>query len=204
MKMKKIIVVILIIFFAIHAQSQEDSKTFDFKLFPSIHFGFFNPEDINQLISDDLSNYSIEFGTTDLIMNFNIGLGASLRFFNLFEVQPVFEYSIAPKIVSGADKNYSYNKMSGGLIGNILIPMSSSKKHSILIGVGALYNQMSFEDFSGSGFNPRVQAGISLNNNKFNPQVILSYDFAKATADENENFILDYRSFRVGVNLCLK
>lgn len=200
--MKKIIIALICLSASFQSFSQEEVKTFDFKFFPSIHFGFFNPEDVNQFIANDLSNYTIEFGTTDLVMNFNLGLGASLRFFNLFEVQPIFEYSIAPKMVSGAEHNYSFNKMSGGIIGNILIPFSSSRKHSLLIGAGGLFNQMSFEDFSGSSFNPRVQAGISLNNSKFNPQVILAYDFAKAKADENENFELDYRSFRIGVNLC--
>jgi hypothetical protein len=199
--MKKIAIFLLIIFISVQAKSQDESSSFDFKFFPSIHFGFFNPSDVNAYIENDLSEYSIEFGTTDLVMNFNIGLGASLRFFSLFEIQPVFEYSIAPKIISGADESYSFTKMSGGVIANFLIPLSDSKKHSVVIGAGMLFNQMNFEEFSGTSFNPRFQAGISLNNRKFNPQIILAYDLAKANDSDFEDFELDYSSVRIGVNL---
>jgi len=201
--MKRLSIILLIVFASIQAKSQDESSTFDFKFFPSIHFGFFNPSDVNTYIENDLSAYSIEFGTTDLVMNFNIGLGASLRFFELFEIQPVFEYSIAPKIISGADKSYSFTKMSGGVIANLLIPLSDSKKHSIIIGAGMLFNQINFEDFSGSSFNPRFQAGMSLNNKKFNPQLIIAYDMAKANDSEIKYFELDYSSVRIGVNLNL-
>ncbi len=196
MKKVKLLVIALVITSTVSAQG-----IFEFKVFPEIHFGFFNPEDVNAYIENDLSNYSIVAGTSDMILNFNLGLGFGLRFFNLVEAQPIFEYSIAPKIISGADHNYSYSKFSGGMMANFLIPMSPTKKNSIIIGAGLFYNSMTFEDFSGSSMNPRFQTGISLNNNRFNPQVILAYDMAKATDDEFEGFELDYSSFRIGVNL---
>ena len=56
--------------------------------YPSIYFGFFNSDDLNEYISNDLSNYTITCGTTDLIMNFNIGAGVGFRFLNLVEIQP--------------------------------------------------------------------------------------------------------------------
>ena len=63
------------------------------------------------------------------------------------------------------------------------------------------YNSLSFEEFSGNTIDPRFQVGFSMNNNKFNPQVILAVDLAKTEADESEAFELDYSSVRFGVNL---
>jgi len=193
-------ITLLIIAFAI-TTSVSAQSIFEFKFFPEIHFGFFNPNDVNNYIENDLSGYSIVAGTSDMVLNFNLGLGMGFRFFNLIEAQPIFEYSIAPKIISGADHNYTYSKFSGGVMANFLIPMSPTKKNSIIVGAGLFYNSMTFEDFTGSSMNPRFQTGISLNNNKFNPQVILAYDMAKANDDEFEGFELDYSSVRIGVNL---
>ena len=199
--MRKIIILLLSFLISINIIAQEESKSFQVKFFPSIHFGFFNPEDVNSRIADDLSGYTITGGTSDLILSFNLGLGVGFRFANIFEVQPIVEYSIAPKIIANIDKNYSFSKLSGGLMANLLIPIAANRKHSIIVGGGMLYNSMSFENYSGSSINPRFQIGLSMNNNKFNPQILLSADFAKTTAKENENFELDYTSFRIGVNL---
>ena len=198
--MKKIITLLICLtFLSFKSFSQDEAPVFQFKFFPAIHIGFFNPTDVNEYISEDLSEYTISFGTTDMVMNFNIDLGFSFRFFNLFELQPIFEYSISPKLISGADENYVFSKYSGGLIGNFLIPVAQNRKHSIIVGGGMLYNNMTFKEFNGSSINPRFQAGFSMNNNKFNPQIILAMDMAKATTDY---FTLDYSSFRLGVNLC--
>lgn len=204
LKMKKIITLLVFVALTTELFAQDELKPFNFKFFPSIHVGFFDPSDVNNYISEDLSEYTITFGTTDMIMNFTLGIGSSFRFFNLFELQPVAEYSISPKIISGADESYTFSKFSGGLIGNFLIPVAKNRKHSILIGGGMIYNNLSFKEFNGSSLNPRFQAGFSLNNNKFNPQIILSIDMAKTTDNSNEiqSFNLDYSSFRIGVNLC--
>lgn len=198
--MWKFILFIIGILLIVEVSAQDAPKTFEFNFYPSIHFGFFSPDDVNQYIYDDLSNYTITFGTTDLIINFNVGAGFGFRFFNLVEIQPQFEYSIAPKVISGAD-SYSFTKFAGGMMGNFMIPILQNRKSSIIVGVGMFYNNMSFEEYSGSSVNPRVQTGLSLNNNRFNPQIILAYDLAKTTADDAEYFELDYSSFRVGVNL---
>ena len=159
-----------------------------------------NSDDVNEYIADDLSNYTITYGTTDLVMNFNIGVGFGFRILNLVEVQPCFEYSIAPKIISGAD-SYSFTKFSGGMLANFMIPIAPNRRSSILVGGGVMYNNMSFKEYSGSSVNPRIQAGISLHNNGFNPQIIFAYDLAKTFADNAEYFELDYSSFRIGINL---
>ena len=197
--MRKITVLIAVLVLSLNLSAQD---IFEFKFFPSVNFGFFlNPEDVNNYIANDLSSYSIEFGTTDIIMSFNLGIGGTFRFFKLFEVQPLLEYSFAPKIISGADEDYSFNKFSGGMMANFLVPLTPTKNNSIIIGAGILYNSMTFEESSGSSVNPRFQTGVSLNNSRFNPQVILSYDLANATDDEYEGFDLNYSSIRIGVNL---
>ncbi|MCK5028529.1 MAG: hypothetical protein KAR57_02775 [Bacteroidales bacterium] len=198
--MRKFTLLLIGLVFTMQLSAQDSPKTFEFNFYPSIHFGFFSPEDVNQYIADDLSSYTVTFGTTDLIMNFNIGAGLGFRFLNLVEIQPQVEYSIAPKVISGAN-SYSYSKFSGGMMANFMIPIAPNRKSSIIVGGGMFYNTMSFEEYSGSSMNPRVQAGLSLNNNRFNPQIIFAYDLAKATVDEAEYFELDYSSFRIGVNL---
>ena len=134
-------------------------------------------------------------------MSFNLGLGFGFRFGDLFEIQPMGEYSIAPKIISGADKDYTFSKYSGGLMANFLIPIASERRNSIIIGGGMFYNKLTFEEFSGNSINPRFQTGFSLNNDKFNPQILLTVDLAKANDESYENFELNYSSFRIGVNL---
>jgi len=197
--MRKTLLIVLTYFIFTSVSAQD---VFEFKFFPSIHFGFFlGPDDVNTYIANDLSSYSIEFGTTDIIMSFNLGIGGSFRFFNLFEIQPLAEYSFAPKFISGADESYSFNKFSGGMMANFLVPLGITKNSSWIIGAGLLYNSMSFEEFSGNAINPRVQTGFSLNNKRFNPQIILAYDMSNASDDEYEGFELNYRSIRLGVNL---
>ncbi len=181
-------------------------KPFKVKFFPSINFGIFtNPSDVNTYIVNDLSDYIITSGTSDVILNFNLGLGVGFRFYNIVEVQPIFEYSLGPKIILGA-KSYNFNKSSAGIMTNFMIPLNSERKHSIIVGGGAFYNMITFEEYSGNTIAPRAQLGYSINNNKFNPQIIIAYDMANAkadTADENgDAFMLNYSSVRIGINLC--
>lgn len=207
--MRKIIILSLLTFMSISIIAQDEPKPFQFNFFPAVHFGFFSPDDVNNYIRNDLSGYTVTSGTTDLILNINLGIGFGFRFYNIFEIQPIFEYSIAPKIIAGSDKNYAFNKFSSGLMANLLIPIADNRKHSIVVGAGMFYNMLSFEEFSGNCISPRFQAGISLNNNKFNPQILLGVDLAKTNADkyedielnDNEVFELNYTSFRIGVNL---
>jgi len=202
MIMKDLTLLVVGLFLVLNLTAQDEPKPFQFKFFPSIHFGFFTNNDaVNEFIAEDLSNYNIIKGTTDVIMSFNLGLGVGLRFANLVEVQPLLEYSLAPKVISGADKNYNFNKFSGGAIANFLIPLSANRKNSILVGAGIMYNSMSFDEFSASGINPRFQIGYSINNNRFNPQIILAADLAKGKDEKHENFELNYTSIRFGVNL---
>ncbi len=196
--MRKHILLTIAFLISLNVSAQE---VFDFKFFPSVHFGFYNPEDVNAWIENDLGSYYITSGTSDLILNINMGIGFGFRFFNLVEIQPLIEYSVSPKVITGADKTYNFTKFSGGMMTNFLAPLSPTKKNSIIIGVGLLSNSMSFEDFSGSSVNPRFQTGVSINNKRFNPQVIIAYDLAKTTDDEYEGFELDYSSVRIGVNL---
>ncbi len=184
------------------ANSQNEMKPFRFYVSPSIHIGFFSPDEVNTYIENALSSYELTFGTTDLIMNYNVGLGFGFRFFNLAELQTVTEYSIAPKsfvVTNGDNMSFTFSKFTAGLMANFMIPLTSNeRKTSAIIGAGILYHNMSFEDYKATKIAPRFQAGISLNNNKFNPQILISYDMAKA--DDN-GFELDYSGIRIGANL---
>lgn len=196
--MRKITLIFLCLVLSVSLTAQD---SFQFNFFPSVHIGFFNPEDVNDYIANDLSGYSITMGTTDLILSFNLGLGVGFRFANLVEIQPIVEYSIAPKIIANIDKSYSFSKFSGGMMANFLVPLADDRKHSIILGAGMFYNNLKFEEFTGNTIDPRFQAGFSLNNNKFNPQILLSVDLAKTEADDHEYFELNYTSVRIGVNL---
>lgn len=198
--MKKILVIVTITLLSISTYAQ--IKPFKVKFFPSINFGFFtNPSDVNNYISEDLSEYIITSGTSDMILNFNLGLGVSFRFYNIVEVQPTFEYALGPKIIMGA-KSYSFNKSSVGMMTNFMIPLNSERENSIILGGGVFYNIITFEKYSGNKVAPRVQLGYSINNNEFNPQITIAYDMASAEADSATEFYLNYSSVRIGVNLC--
>ncbi len=200
--MKKVIVFLFLSVIVCTKLIAQD-ESFQFKFYPSVHFGFFlNPEDVNAYIENDLSSYSTSFGTTDIILNITVGAGIGFRFANKVELQPIIEYTIGPKVVSGdITISYNFNKFAGGLMANYMLPLGSGGRHSILLGGGMLYSFITFEDYSGNTINPRAQAGVSFNNNKFNPQILLAIDLAKTNADENEDFELNYNSFRFGVNL---
>lgn len=199
--MRKVLIAIFIMF-CFTANSQNIMKPFRFYVSPSIHIGFFSPDEVNNYIEDALSGYEMNFGTTDLIMNFNIGLGFGFRFYNLVELQTVTEYSISPKtilVTNGDNLSFTFSRFSAGLMANFMIPLSSNERRtSFILGGGMIYHSMSFEDYAASKMAPRFQAGISINNNKFNPQILLSADIAKAY---DGDFELDYSGVRIGVNL---
>jgi len=201
--MKKSLIVI-VLFLSMNAYSQNEMKPFRFYVSPSIHVGFFSPTEVNDYIATkaEESNLTTTAGSTDLIVNFNLGLGLGFRFVNIFEFQTVAEYSIAPKFIvvtNGESLSYTYSRFSGGLIANLLIPLSSDeRKTSFIIGGGLLYHNLSFEEYKASTIAPRFQIGISLNNNKFNPQILISGDFINAS---DGDFNLNYSGVRIGANL---
>jgi hypothetical protein len=201
--MKKI-VVFLLLFSSLIAHSQNVMKPFRFYVSPSIHIGFFSPDNVNNYIENALSSYELNFGTTDLIMNFNVGLGFGFRFSNLVELQTVTEYAFSPKTIlvsNGENMSFTFSRFSAGLMANFMIPLSSNeRKSSFILGGGMIYHNMSFEEYSANKLAPRFQAGFSINNNRFNPQILLSADIAKAY---DGNFELDFSGVRIGVNLNL-
>jgi hypothetical protein len=199
--MKKIVLAILV-FSSLIANSQNEMKSFRFYVSPSIHIGFFSPDEINEYIENATSSLSLTSGNKEMMINFNGSLGFGFRFFNLAELQTVTEYSIAPKsflVSNGENMSFTFSKFTAGLMANIMIPLTTNeRKTSAIIGGGILYHNMSFEEYQATKVAPRIQAGLSLNNNKFNPQILISYDMAKA--DDN-GFELDYSGVRIGVHL---
>lgn len=199
--MKKLLIAIIVLI-SLNAYSQNEMKPFRFYVSPSIHVGFFSPTDVNNYIETETSYLTTTAGSTNLFLNLNLGLGLGFRFVNIFEFQTVAEYSIAPKIIvvtNGESLSYTYSRFSGGLIANLLIPLSSDeRKTSFIIGGGLLYHNLSFEDYMASTIAPRFQIGLSLNNNKFNPQILISGDIINAS---DGNFNLNYSGVRIGANL---
>lgn len=202
--MRKYLVTALLIFAFCNNYAQNEPENFRFYFFPKLEIGFFNPADVNNYILEDLTAYDLQSGSEDLILNFTVGLGVGMKIIKYIELQFLGEYSVAPKwiiVTNGDNLSYTFSKYSAGVLARINIPIRSDFKHSAFIGGGMFYNVMDFEQYGASSLNPRFQAGFSINNWKFNPQISLTYDMAKATDDHFENFELDYSSFRIGVNL---
>jgi hypothetical protein len=198
------IVIMLFVFSSLLANAQNVMKPFRFYVSPSINVGFFSPDNVNSYIEEKLSNTSLTYGTTDLILNFNAGLGFGFRFANLVELQTVTEYAFSPKTImvsNGDNMSFTFSRFSAGLMANFMIPLSSNERRtSFILGGGMIYHSMKFEEYSATKLAPRFQAGFSINNNKFNPQILISADIAKAY---DGDFELDFSGVRIGVNLNL-
>ena len=171
-----------------------------------INIGFFNPEDVNQYIEDWMSEkgYIELMGTSDMIMNLGGHFDLGYRINDYVELYGTIEYCAGMKYLSvsgGSNYFFFLSRFSPGFITNILIPLSSSARNSFLIGGGVLYHMMNFEEYSGNTVGYRIQAGFSLNNFNFNPQVFLAYDAAKAKDEGYEDFELEFSGIQIGLNL---
>jgi len=171
-----------------------------------INIGFFNPEDINQYIEDWMSEKGIIelVGTSDMVMNLGGHFDIGYRINDYIELYGTIEYCAGMKYISvsgGTNHFFNLGRFSPGFIANILIPLSSSARNSFFVGGGVLYHMMKFEEYSGNTAGLRIQAGFSLNNFNFNPQIFLAYDAAKTTDQDDEDFEMNYSGIQVGINL---
>ncbi|UCG28239.1 MAG: outer membrane beta-barrel protein [Bacteroidales bacterium] len=171
-----------------------------------INIGFFNPEDVNQYIEDWMSSKGFLelLGTSDMIMNLGAHFDMGYRINDNIELYGTLEYCAGMKYISvsgGSNYFFHLSRFSPGFIANILIPLSSSARNSFFIGGGVLYHIMKFEEYSGNTAGYRIQAGFSLNNFNFNPQIFLAYDGAKTSDQDYENFELKFSGIQIGVNL---
>jgi hypothetical protein len=187
-------------------KSQESTEK-PVTVYPSfgISFGFFNPEDANSYIQDNLGSYMTEYGTTDMFMYFELHGSVTIRMKNV-DINPFVEFATAPKIivVSGSDDDYSYyyNRISLGVSANYYIPAGSGK-NAPFIGAGVHYNFMSFENFTANSPGFRIQAGYSLQFGKFNMQPYMAFNLTgTAEADDKYNgepFDFNYTGFQIGI-----
>jgi hypothetical protein len=182
-------------------KAQHDYKSF--AVSPSFGFGIggFNPAGVNEYINNDLSG----FITTNAELYLYEEIHFSLNFkFKWFDISPIAEYAIGPKVVVGADRSYFFNRLSPGVLANFFIPMGSSGKNALFIGGGAQYHMMSFEDFKGNTPGYRIQLGFDLQFGRVNMQPILAFNLANAKnilPSDFNNRDLNYTGGQIGINI---
>jgi hypothetical protein len=178
----------------------QDYKKFAFGPGFGIGIGGFNPVGVNEYIDRDLTNYITI--NTDLYMYETANFFLNFKF-KWFDVTPLVEYAIGPKIVVGGNGNYFFNRLSPGVLADFFIPMGRSGKNAFFIGGGAQLHMMSFEGYEGQTIGYRAQMGFDIQFGKSNVQPYLAFNLAKATDvifSNTSNRDLDYTGGQIGVN----
>jgi hypothetical protein len=157
----------------------QDMKKFAFGPGIGIGVGFFNPDGVNEYISNDLSQYEIVFGNTNLYLYEEVKAFLNIKT-KWFDVVPLVEYTFGPKIVVGADETYLFNRLSPGVTADFFIPMGMSGKHAFFLGGGAQYHMMTFEGYTANTIGYRAQIGFDLQFGSFNLQPTLYFNLANA------------------------
>jgi hypothetical protein len=179
----------------------QDMKKFAFGPGIGIGIGFFNPDGVNEYIKSDLSEYV----TTNANLYMYEEVKAFLNFkTRWFDVVPMVEYAIGPKIVVGADATYFFNRLSPGVTADFFIPMGMSGKYAFFLGGGAQYHMMSFEGYKAETLGYRFQLGFDLQFGSFNLQPTLYYNLANAKdviSENTENRDLNYTGGGFSINM---
>lgn len=192
---------VVLAFYVSQPSSEAQDKKFAVGPGLNINIGYFNPEDVNTYIENELSNYQIIFGTTDMFLYYEAS--AFIKFkTRLVEFMPSFAYGISPKVVTGAGDFY-FTRMSPGILTNFFIPVGFRGKHAVLLGGGFQYHIMDFEGYRGSGPGYRVQAGFDFQFGNFNLQPTIAYNIADVTGENPDAEIremdLNYSGIQMGV-----
>ncbi len=180
-------------------RAQDDSRKFAFGPGFGIGIGIFNPAGVNEYITNDLSNYITI--NTDLYMYESINFFLNFKF-KWFDVTPLVEYAIGPKIVIGGKGNYFFNRLSPGALANFFIPIGNSGKNALFIGGGAQLHMMTFEGYEASTIGYRAQFGFDMQFGSTNLQPYLAFNLAKATDVITINYSnrdLDYTGGQLGI-----
>jgi hypothetical protein len=196
-KLLKLFLVIAMVLNSYSLKSQE-SAIMVYPLF-GLSVGVFNPGDVNDYISSDLSNVSVSSGFKDIVAYYEVQGGLTLRI-KWLDVSGFFQYATAPKwiiITNGENRTYFFNRTTFGVTSNIYFPLKTGR-NAFFLGGGVNYNIMKFEEFSASAPGFRIQAGVSMQFGKFNLQPYLAYNHSKAT-DTPANFELDYTGGQIGI-----
>lgn len=182
-------------------KAQDDAK---FAVGPglSINVGYFNPEGPNAYITEALSNYTILFGVTDLLLYYEVSGFLNFKS-KWFDVSPTFVYAISPKIIAGAEDFY-FTRMSPGCLANFFIPVGFKGKNAVFIGGGVQYHMMKFEGFEGNHLGYRAQVGFDLQFGNFNLQPVIAFNIANVPNGIMVNetmYDLNYTGGQIGVNM---
>ena len=165
------------------ANASDNASSFSFG--PHFGFHFFSCDDVNQYIDDDLSEYSVEGGSTDMFLAFDLGIDLKKMMTENLAIKFGVDGLISPKFVSTSDGEsftYVFKAVSLSATGLVFIPISTNV--SFLIGAGPDYYFTWFEDYAGSGFGGRVQLGIKT---KYDFEASLIGRYAKIENDKNIN-----------------
>ncbi len=177
-------------------------------LYPGLGFGIgiFYPSDVNDYINDDMAGYYQQAGTYNMFLY--LGLHGSLTYkIKWFDMAGIAEYAIAPKFIFISNTSeiitYNFHRFSPGLLANFHIPMKS-ERHEFLLGGGAQYHWMKFEDFKGENIGFMFQAGVNFNLSKVILQPHLAVNLAKAegvNTQGHNNCDLNYSGVQIGLNI---
>lgn len=158
-----------------------------------VGFGFFNPEDVNNWLEEEYSNYYLQMGSFDIFMNAQLSFSTTIRPVKFLRLNIIGEAAFGPKLVAtdNAGSNFhNFGRYSAGAEAFLNVPIGSGK-HSLLFGVGALYHFMYFEDYNGGTVGLRViPFGMSFQFGKFQPQILLGGDLNAIAMDGS--FELNY------------
>lgn len=187
----------------INGYSNLQNKEFDkFGIGLGIGFGFFYPGDVNDWINNKYSNYNMELGSTDLYMTEQIAFVTTFRPIEMIRINVLAEAAIGPKMVMTNDDGtnfHNFGRYSVGAEAYLNVPIGSGR-HSILFGVGSLFHQMYFEDYSGNTIGIRViPFGMSFQFGNFQPQILVGGDLLTKTTDGY--FELNYNQGFIHINL---
>jgi hypothetical protein len=206
--MKKIALTSFLLAFIFISNQMIQSQDAPIHVYPQfgLSLGFFYPSDVNDYMKTSMpSTYTVELGTQDMFMYFEILGGVTLRLKKV-DITPSLEYAIAPKFISvtnGDDYSFNFSRISPGVSANYYIPVGSGK-HALFLGGGVQYHILHFEDFSASNPGFKLQAGISFQFGKMNVQPYGAFKYAKATDSSEEewpDFNLNYTGGQIGVLL---
>ena len=193
----------LILAFVILTASSVSGQDRKFAFGPGlgIGIGVFNPKGVNEYISNDLSNYITV--NEDLYMYESVSFVLNFKF-KWFDIVPLVEYAIGPKVILGADESYFFNRFSPGTLADVFIPVGRSGKNALFIGGGAQYHIMTFEGFEASTLGYRAQIGFDLQFGSTNLQPYLAFNIAKASDvifSNTSERDLDYTGGQIGLHI---
>jgi hypothetical protein len=202
--MKTICSLLTALFLCINMQSQELPRKQRVCFGAGIDIGFFYPKDVNDYIDRELPSGETVFGVNGLYANYGLHTTLGYKIYRNWEFQWLVEGVMAPKYVTTTIGDYYYDfwRLSTGVLVNFHIPLNAIGKHSIFIGAGPFFHNMTFKEYNASTIGARFQVGFSINNYKFNPQIYLAGDYASANASANgRNLNLNYSCAKIGVNV---